>query len=460
MTIGEFANSMGAQLNGVSMDGVVGEFGRGLSAIESSLRGFDSRFRARTDAIAVPLKGLSDIVPGLDKVAAAISPVALAVEATVLAIRGIATATETFIDFEAAMQSVGRVTGASAEEMHRLGVATLLAAETSVLSAVEIAALQRTLAEEGLSVNEIIAELPTRLRAAAEEATRTRAGFEGLGGAIAQFGARMEVAQIRFIERSGINDILEDAVRVLNDVLPPLVEGLGTAFEAVLVPLRRAVAMLRLPASILGGVIAIVGELAEAMRTLFIPDLERVFGVIYAVAEMFQTVTRVIVLGIRVIVERAGDLMRTLMDNVASFIDPILYPLRETFQFIAGLVERISDFLGRTEAGLQAELTLGRGGDDPATSGEGMVLPEIGELFDPALLTGSSAGAEEMLGRMVPVSGGGIGGVTIDMPISVTVNGVSGDPAEIGGTVAETVGEEVRSRFAAELRRLFIDAEF
>ncbi len=463
MTIGELADKVGVQFDASSLDGIANEVGRGLSAVDSSLRGFNERFSAQTEAVAEPLKQLGEIVPGLDSVAASISPVALAVEATVLAIQGIATATETFIRFEEAMQSVRRATGASAEEMERLNEATLSAAETSVLSTAEVAAVQVSLADEGLSVNEIIAEMPLRLQAVAEEAAATRVDFEGLGGAVAEFGSRMEVAQIRFIERSGINDILEDAVRVLTDVLPPLVQGLGTLFEAILAPIRRAVALLRLPASILGGVIAIVGELVEALRTLFIPDLERVFGIVYAVAEMFQAVTRVIVLGIRVIAERAGGLVQTLMENVTRFIEPVLQPLREAFGFIGRLVDRVAAFLGRTELRLQEELTLGRGVTGAAIR-EAPALPEalpaVGQLFDPALLAGSGTTSEEILDRMVPSVRGAAGDVHIDMPISVNVSGVEGEPDEIGEAVAERVGDEVRSRFAAELRQLFIDAEF
>lgn len=474
MTIDEFCSQVGLAIDTSALQRVdralertnrnVARFGQGwqrvqrgivgdsLSRLSSGFSAFNERLETQFAGVLQPLRALGQQIPAIGKHINGLSAGVLALKAAFfgaqLALQGLTQATQTFLAFEDAMAGVRLATGASALEMERLSEATLLVAETSASSTAEVAAVIRDLAEEGLSVNQVIAELPERVREAAEEAGNARVEFEGLGGAIAEFRSRMEIAQIRLVERSGLNDILEDAVRIMSDILPPIVTALGTFLEAAFEPLRRALAFARPVAAVLGGLIAIVAEIGEAVRAL-VPDFEGVFNLIYSIAEIFQTLSRVIVLGIRTIVQRTADLTQRLMANVTRFIDPVLQPLREVFDFIGGLIDRVAAFLGRTELRLQQELTLGRDGSGSGTPAEldaPLELPPVGQLFDPSLLAASGA------------TGGG--GVHIDMPISVNVTGVAGDPQQIGETVADQVGDEVRSRFAAELRQLLIDAEF
>lgn len=187
---------------------------------------FNAKMDRKFAGVLGPIRQVASQIPIIGGALGNITPIALGVTAAIFgivkAVQGLSAATRRYLEFEAGMKSVQRITLASAKDMKILEDAALKAGEASIFTVSQAADAEKFLAQAGLEVNEVIGALPGTLQLAA-------AANIDLGRAADIATDIMSAQGLAVFDLTRINDTLVKGANLATTT----VQGLGAGFSTL-----------------------------------------------------------------------------------------------------------------------------------------------------------------------------------------------------------------------------------
>jgi TP901 family phage tail tape measure protein len=187
---------------------------------------FNAKMNRKFAGTLGPIRQIASQIPIIGGALGNITPIALGVTAAIFgivkAVQGLSAATRRYLEFEAGMKSVQRITLASAKDMKILEDAALKAGEASIFTVSQAADAEKFLAQAGLEVNEVIGALPGTLQLAA-------AANIDLGRAADIATDIMSAQGLAVFDLTRINDTLVKGANLATTT----VQGLGAGFSTL-----------------------------------------------------------------------------------------------------------------------------------------------------------------------------------------------------------------------------------